>query len=284
MVNNKLKKGVFYSLKLLNFGGGNMKMGKKISLIAMFVFILTMSVSIVFAAPAEEPTRVLCFGDSNTYGWIPVETSIPTTRYGQDVRWTGVMQNTLGSKYKIIEEGLNGRTAGMNEFANGLDATIAKDLNLNGREHLLPILKSQMPIDVVVIMLGTNDTKYYFEQTPEQIAQSVKNLIMLVQKSNINKNEEWLSYKAPKVLVVAPVPVQKGVATGLNELFVGADKVSKKLAPLYAEVAKETGAEFFDAGSIINVADGIDGIHLTAESHNKLGKALAKKIKTMTEN
>ena len=261
-----------------------MKMGKRISILAMFMFIFTMSLSMVFAAPAQNTTRVLCFGDSNTYGWIPVETSIPTTRYAQDVRWTGVMQNTLGSKYKIIEEGLNGRTAGMDEFENGLDKSISKKLNLNGSEHLLPILKSQMPIDVVIIMLGTNDTKYYFEQTPEQIAQSVKNLVTMVQKSSMNKNEEWLSYKAPKVLLVSPVPVHKGVAAGLNELFAGANKVSKELAPLYAKVAQETGVEFFDAGSVISVADGLDGIHLSPESHNKLGKALAQKIKAMTKN
>ncbi len=261
-----------------------MKMGKQIGILTLLIFMLTMSLSLAFAAqaPAAEKVRVLCFGDSNTYGWIPIAQGTPTTRYASDVRWTGVLQKELGDNYKIIEEGLNGRTAGLDEYANGLDDSITKDLNLNGRPHLLPILKSQTPLDVVVIMLGTNDTKYYFEQTPAQIAQSVKNLVEIVQKSSMKKETEWLTYRAPKVLVVAPVPVQQGASEGLNTLFTEqSDKVSRQLAPLYAQVAKETGAEFFDAATLVPVADGVDGIHLSPEAHNKMGKALAEKIRNM---
>ncbi len=261
-----------------------MKFSKKIGLLTLLIFMFTMSLSVVLGAPQNEPIRVMCYGDSNTWGWIPVENGFPSTRYGSDVRWTGVLQKDLGNKFKVIEEGLNGRTAGVDDYANGLDISITADLNLNGRPTLLPVLKTQMPVDVLVIMLGTNDVKPYLKQTPEKISESIKILVNMAKKCNANKETEWLAYKAPKILVVSPAPVKKGVSEGMNEMFKGGDITSKQLASLYAKVAQEEGVDFFDASSIITVADGIDGVHLSAESHNKLGKALAQKIKEMTKN
>lgn len=283
-----------------------MKLNKKFSIVTLIIFALTtlylvgcanvpaveekgaeVNTSEVTAAVENtavvnttEKIKIMCYGDSNTFGWMPVEIGAPTTRYPSDVRWTGILQKELGDQYQIIEEGLNGRTAGVDDYANGLSDAISKDLNLNGRPTLLPILKSQLPVDLVVIMLGTNDVKYYLEQTPEQIAVSMEKLATLVNES-VQKETEWMQYEAPKVLIIAPVPVIQGKAAGLNELFQGGDVPSKELAKLYEEVANKTGAEFFDAASLIPVADGVDGIHLTPEAHNKLGIALAEKIKSM---
>lgn len=258
-----------------------MKLGKKTNILTLVIFLLTMSFSLASCAeaPLPEKTRIMCYGDSNTWGWMPVE-NIPTTRYASNVRWTGVLQKELGDKYQVVEEGLNGRTTGADDYANGLDESITKDLNLNGRPSLLPILKSQLPLKLVVIMLGTNDVKTYLNQEPAQIADSMQKLVTLVNTS-VKKETEWDDYSVPRVLIVAPTPVRKGISAGLNELFAGGDKPSAQLGKLYAEVAKTTGADFFDASTVIPVADGADGIHLSAEAHNKLGLALAEKIKTI---
>lgn len=258
-----------------------MKLGKKINILTLVIFLLTMSFSLASCseAPAPEKIRIMCYGDSNTWGWMPVE-RIPTTRYPSDVRWTGVLQKQLGDKFQVIEEGLNGRTAGADDYGNGLDESLTKDLNLNGRPTFLPILKSQLPLKLVVIMLGTNDVKPYLNQDPTQIAGSIQKLVTIVNTS-VKKETEWDDYNVPKVLIVAPIPVQKGRSSDMNEIFKGGEKPSAQLGQLYAEVAKTTGAEFFDASSLIPAADGLDGVHLSAEAHNKLGKALAEKIKTM---
>ncbi len=261
-----------------------MNLGKKIGFLILFVFMFTMSLSVGFCAqaPSSEKIKIMCYGDSNTWGWIPVESGA-TTRYDSNTRWTGVLQAQLGSRYQIIEEGLNGRTAGVDDYQNGLVDPLVKDMNLNGRPTLLPILKSQLPLDVVVVMLGTNDVKTHLKQSPEQIAQSVKNLVMIIKQSNGNKEAEWLNYKVPKILLVSPAPVKEGASQGLNELFTGSDKPSGQLAVLYEKVAAETGVEFFDAATLIPAADGLDGIHLTPASHKKLGLALADKIRSIAK-
>ncbi len=92
---------------------------------------------------------ILCYGDSNTWGYIPATAG----RYPPDVRWPGVMRKLLGEKYNVIEEGLNGRT------------TVWEDPykpGRNGLELLIPILDSHNPIDLVVVMLGTNDLKHFY--------------------------------------------------------------------------------------------------------------------------
>lgn len=230
----------------------------------------------------KEKIRILCYGDSNTWGWIPVETVIPTTRYGSNIRWTGVLQKHLGNRYNIIEEGLNGRTAGVDDFSNGLDNSLISYLNLNGKTTILPILKSQMPVDLLIIMLGTNDVKSYLNQEPEQIADSIETLVNMVNDSD-NNEYEWLAYNSPKILIVSPVPITKGNSPYMNGVFEGGDIKSEKLSELYEEVASRTGAEFFDASSIIPIADGMDGIHLSASSHYKLGKELSKVIKSIVK-
>lgn len=233
-----------------------------------------------FSTITDDKIKIMCYGDSNTWGWIPVVNGFPTTRYASNIRWTGILKQELGDQYQIIEQGLNGRTAGVDDYANGLDSSLTNDLNLNGGPTLLPILKSQLPLDLVVIMLGTNDVKSYLEQTPEQVAASVEKLVTMVNDS-VQKETEWLEYEAPKVLLVAPVPVIEGQSPVVNDMFEGGDKTSAQLAGLYAEVARVTGAEFFDAATLVPAADGVDGVHLSPEAHNKLGKALSEKIKSM---
>ena len=101
--------------------------------------------------------KILCYGDSNTWGYNP-HTEL---RYPRAVRWTGVLQRGLGPAYHVIEEGLNGRTTVWDDPIEGYKS---------GKEYLVPCLETHKPMDLVVIMLGTNDLKHRFSLTAFDIA------------------------------------------------------------------------------------------------------------------
>jgi lysophospholipase L1-like esterase len=202
---------------------------------------------------------VVCFGDSNTWGAKPDGSG----RFAADVRWTGVLQAELGPDYKIIEEGLNGRTT-------NIEDTIEEDRN--GRKHLPVILESHRPFDLIVIMLGTNDLKGRNNRSAADIAQSASKLADIARKSMCGPND-----RNPRVLVMAP-PATVEAGHGLDMLFAGSVEKSQHFPKQYAFYAQATGVDFFDAGSVI-VSSPVDGIHFDADQHAKLGKAVAAKVK-----
>ena len=220
--------------------------------------------------------RVLVFGDSNTWGWIPVERGIPTTRYAPDQRWPGVSQAALGDGFEIIEEGLSGRTTDLFDS----DPTV-KELSgagLDGSAYLPAAVASHLPLDLVVIMLGTNDLKTKFDRSPEAIALGVRGLVERVRRID---RGAWTEYPAPRVLVLAPPPLVQTERFPAAILAGGIDK-SRALASHLEAVAAATGAEFLDVGSITS-ADGVDGIHLSEAAHRKIGLAVADKIRAILE-
>ncbi len=201
--------------------------------------------------------RILCYGDSNTWGFIP----LTAERYPQDIRWTGVMQKALGTRFQVIEEGLNGRTTVWNDpHSDGR----------NGREYLLPCLDSHMPLDLVILMLGTNDLKPKFSATATDIAEGAGFLgrLILLSKAGIQ-------YRAPKLILAAPPAILEPTAYG--EAFEGGAEKSRKFALAYKRVADELGCVFVDAGSHIQSSK-LDGIHLEADEHAKLGMAMASLV------
>jgi CubicO group peptidase (beta-lactamase class C family)/lysophospholipase L1-like esterase len=225
---------------------------------------------------AAATKRVLAFGDSNTWGWIPVERGIPTTRYGAGQRWPGVAQAALGDGFEIIEEGLSGRTTDLFDS----DPTV-KELSgagLDGSAYLPAAVASHLPLDLVVIMLGTNDLKTKFDRSPEAIALGVRGLIERVRRID---RGAWTEYPAPRVLVLAPPPLVQTERFPSAILVGGIDK-SRALASHLEAVAAATGAEFLDVGSITS-ADGVDGIHLSEAAHRKIGLAVAAKIRAILE-
>jgi lysophospholipase L1-like esterase len=124
-----------------------------------------------------------------------------------------------------------------------------------------------------VIMLGTNDLKASFDRSPDDIARGLRRLVEQVKAMD---RAVWTEYPAPKILVVAPPPLMQAERFPAA-VFAGGLEKSRQLASLYAKVAAEAGAEFLDAGTV-TAADGVDGLHLTAEAHRKLGRAIAAKI------
>ena len=132
--------------------------------------------------------RVLCYGDSNTWGYIAGSN---TERYDEGIRWTSVLQHELGESYTVLEEGYNGRT------------TVWYDpieLRPSGYETLIPCLETCSPLDAVAVVLGTNDTKTYFSGNAANIAMAAATLV----KAIMNSPYGPVFGTAPKVLLIAP--------------------------------------------------------------------------------
>lgn len=203
---------------------------------------------------------IVCFGDSNTWGADPANPA----RFDRDTRWPGVLRNTLGADYRIVEEGLNGRTTVWDDPIEGYK---------NGRAYLIPCLETNRPFDLITIMLGTNDLKKRFSLSAHDIASGAGVLVNEAMSSNVGRDG-----KAPLVLLIAPPPVAK--LTYFAEMFEGAEAKSRKLGEHYARVANEQGCAFLDAASVI-VSSDLDGIHFEASEHRKLGLAVADKVRAL---
>jgi lysophospholipase L1-like esterase len=211
---------------------------------------------------------VLCFGDSNTHGTRPMKAMSDSGRFDRKTRWPGVVQSELGDQAVIIEEGHPGRTTVHFDAVDGL--------HKNGSASLLLILESHRPIDCVVIMLGTNDLKARFGVSALEISLSIAALVKQVQASECGPDG-----LAPKILIIAPPPIlEQGIAA---EIFVGGAAKSGQFGEKFAEMAEQIKCYFFDAGSVI-FPDPLDGIHLSAESHLVLGRAVAKELRGILEN
>jgi lysophospholipase L1-like esterase len=207
-------------------------------------------------------TAVLCYGDSNTWGYNP----LTKERYGTDERWTGVLQKTLGSNYHIIEEGLNGRTTVWDDPIEGYK---------NGKTYLIPCLETHKPLDLVIIMLGTNDLKKRFSLSAYDIAQGAVALVDIVNKSNCERMG-----KPPRVLLLAPPPL--GKLTEFAEMFEGGTEKSRRFSQHYKNAALEYGCEFFDTFTVIRSSD-VDGVHFEKEDQKTLGKAVAEIVKRILD-
>ncbi len=202
----------------------------------------------------------LCYGDSNTWGYDPAT----RTRYPPHVRWTGVLATRLGAEFRVVEEGLNGRTTRRDDPI---------ETGRNGLTYLRPCIESHQPLDVVVVMLGTNDLKSRFDLSASDIAQSAAALAEMA----------WRFAHAPdgsqaKVLLVAPPAVS--TLTELDQMFDGAREKSRQFSRYYRLAAGWYDLPFFDAGAVIGSSEK-DGIHFDPEEHRKLGEALADDVRRL---
>ncbi len=212
--------------------------------------------------------RVLCYGDSLTWGWIPVADGMPTERYQRHSRWTGVLAEQLGDDYTIVEDGLSARTTSADD---------PTDARLNGATYLPSCLAAHFPLDLVIIMLGTNDTKAYFRRTPLEIGLGMGVLVTQVLTS---AGGVGTSYPAPQVLVVAPPPLGTMPHPWFQLLFEGGHTKSRQLAEVYSAMASFVKVPFFDAGSVI-ATDGVDGLHFTEDNNRDLGVALSEQVRAV---
>jgi lysophospholipase L1-like esterase len=203
---------------------------------------------------------ILCYGDSNTWGADP---STPE-RFAPKVRWTGVLQAELGSNFLVIEEGLNGRTTNVDDINEPFR---------NGLTYLVPCLESHRPIDLVTIMLGTNDLKARFNRRASDIAQAATLLAKTARAMPVGPGGA-----NPAVLLIAPPPLAE--LTDYDDFLAGGTEKSQQFARYYGIWATKNGLEFLDAGSVVTSSPA-DGIHLDPPEHAKLGKAVAVRIREM---
>lgn len=201
--------------------------------------------------------QILCFGDSNTYGLIPKTTK----RYDWGERWTSILQERVGKYgYRIVEEGLCGRT------------TVFEDRTRVGRrgDKILPVLlESHGPLDTIVLMLGTNDCKTYYNASPEQIGEGLQVLL------------KQIAEFAPesKVLIISPIFLGEQVwKTEFDpEFSKHSVTVSQKLGDVYEKIAEQWGHSFLRAADYA-VCSEVDQEHLNQEGHRKLADAVFEKL------
>ncbi|MFS0864311.1 SGNH/GDSL hydrolase family protein [Fredinandcohnia sp. 179-A 10B2 NHS] len=204
--------------------------------------------------------RIVCFGDSNTWGY-DVENQ---TRFSEEVRWPCLLQKKLGGDYQVIEEGLSGRTSVVDDpLFEGLNAFT----------YLHPCLMSHSPLDLVIIMLGTNDTKERFALTAYNIAQGIARLADKASKTPAGANGGY-----PKVLILAPPPIKKGYYNTDVRYPMGdhCDKKSEEF-PQFLESLLDKEIEFLNLGSHVSM-NNIDFMHLDEVGHRLTAELVEKKI------
>jgi lysophospholipase L1-like esterase len=196
---------------------------------------------------------ILCYGDSNTFGQKPIPPNTATgVRFDRAERWPGVLQRELGADYHVIEEGLNGRTTIWDD---------PLEPGRNGQSYLQPCLESHRPLDLVTIMLGTNDLKARFNLNASDIAQGSAVLASIEQRF------------AREVLLIVPAPLN--ALSTFDLMYDGAIEKSCRFAEYFPRMAAPYGiVNVLEAGGIV-VASPTDGIHFDAPEHAKLGRAVA---------
>lgn len=206
--------------------------------------------------------QILCFGDSNTWGYNGENGE----RFPWNVRWTGLLQEKFAENrtdVRIIEEGLVGRT------------TVFEDPLRDGRKGtaLFPtILETHAPVDVIVLMLGTNDCKTIFKASAKLIGAGIVRLL------------EQAKRLAPEAEILLVSPIELGADVWKEEFdpefSLSSVTVSKALASEYADIAGKYGCTYLDAASVA-VPGAADQEHMDAASHGRLAEAIYEKVKSL---
>ena len=202
--------------------------------------------------------NIMCYGDSNTYGESPEGNG----RYPRHERWTGILQTRLGGDYHIIEEGLNGRTSVWEDPVEG---------DKCGLRQLPSILASHTPLDLLIIMLGSNDLKHRFNATATDISLSVERLVKTAQSI-----DNYTSDKPFQILLVSPAEVCP--QTFLGEVFGDRSADTKAFPALFEAAAKRCGVHFLNIAAYAQPSP-LDGLHFDRENHKKVAAAMEAKIR-----
>ena len=206
---------------------------------------------------------VLCYGDSLTWGY----SAEGPARHAHEDRWPNVLQASLGQSVQVISEGLNGRTTAFDDHLASADR--------NGARVLPTLLVTHAPLDLVIIMLGSNDMKPFVCGRAVGAVQGMRRLVDIVRGTAYPLGQE-----PPEILLVAPPPLCETADPDFAAMFEGMIEQSRMLASLYSDLADDTGCGFFDAGSVAK-ATPLDGVHLDAKDTRAVGKALEPMVRMM---
>lgn len=205
--------------------------------------------------------QILVYGDSLSWGIVPGS----RRRFAFDERWPGVMElelARLGRQVRVIEDCLNGRR------------TVWEDPYKPGRSGLTGLeqrIEVNSPLALVVLLLGTNDFQSMHQHNPWHAAQGIATLITAIRRAPIEPG-----MPQPQILVVAPPTIQPAKGP-IAPKFAGAEIKAAGLADAIAQAVADAGCPFFDAGGVITTSR-VDGVHLDADQHLALGRALAVKV------
>lgn len=200
---------------------------------------------------------VLCYGDSLTWGYDPETRS----RHALEDRWPSALAASLGDGVHVVADGLNGRTTVFDDYTG--------DCDRNGARTLPTALHAHAPLDLVIIMLGSNDMKPAVAGTAHAASKGIRRLLQLV------RLHAWpVEQEVPQILVVAPPPLVETADPDFGAMFEGGVEQSAMLASFYADLADEMGAGFFDAGSVAECS-AIDGVHLDVKNTRAIGRGLS---------
>ena len=198
--------------------------------------------------------NILCFGDSNTWGLNP-ETG---KRYDESARWTMLLNQQLGSEYKVIEAGQPNRTLVNNPPFTG---------ELNGIRYLKPYLEQHV-LSIIVIALGTNDLKKRFNLAPADIATSVTQLISSIEQF-------YSPADLPQIIIIGPLFINP--QPGLSRIYLNYEQKLLPLNALFERIAQEYGLNYVDI-SKLKAHLGSDGIHLNFQGHKQLSELLSQVV------
>ncbi len=205
---------------------------------------------------------ILCYGDSNTYGYSPED----GLRYDESTRWTGRLQALLGDDYKIIEEGCNGRTTAFDDPEEDWK---------NGLPYLKPCLNSHKPIDIVILMLGSNDLKARFGLTAEEIANGAGTLVETIRDFTAEKQGF-----VPKIILVSPPEIGSGIR---DSEFYGrfeedAIDRSRQFPEYYKAVSDRFGCIFANAAKWAGPSEA-DSLHFDREGHRAFAEKMCEVVR-----
>ena len=202
--------------------------------------------------------HLLVYADSLSWGIVPMTRK----RLEFDERWPGVMENRLNAserKVRVVEDCLNGRrTVWEDPFKPGR----------KGLQGLAQRIEIHSPLALVIVMLGTNDFQSMHPHTAWHSAQGMASLVAAIRHARIEPG-----MPVPDVLIVAPPPIDTPKGP-LAPKFAGGEHKCVGLAGALREVADTLDCHFFDAGKV-TPASRVDGIHLDADQHLRLGDAMA---------
>ena len=227
--------------------------------------------------PWSLPQRVLAFGDSNTWGFVSDPDTGDPSRLPDTVRWPGILQDVLGSGVQVLVDAIPGRRTDLDADTDLPVVGGVAPSALNGLQHAEAAGLSQSPLDLVIVMLGTNDLAIVPPRPPEAIAQACVD----VAEALVRGAAAFTPGRVPQALLVCPPPLGGGGVAGPDlPGWPAVWRASRELAPAVQRVARAAGLHAFDAGSATPTS-GPDLVHLDVDDHRRLGSALAERVRRL---
>ena len=204
--------------------------------------------------------KILCYGDSNTFGYNPADMS----RFDEDIVWTSVLQENLGSGYEVINEGLCDRMG----FVNN-----EKGFEFSSQKHFPKFISKAENVDFLILFIGTNDLQFQYDISFGAVEKGLENLINLAQK------------KVKNIIVIPPVILDESILKGFFNFQFDKTSIvkSRKIGRIFRKISNIYHCLYFDINKITQPSD-TDGLHYSKESHKIIGEKLADFILSQSQS